>query len=121
MRVLFAGVGHPHCPICGREISSQSLDQIIDGVINLITDRSRFLVLSPIIKDKKGEYSTLFDNLKQKGFKRVRVDGQIYDLDVDLTLIKTNKHTIEAVTDRVSVSKKELKDTTFKKNFRSRL
>src|SRR5258705_7591827 len=91
MRLLFARVGHPHCPICGREISSQSLDQIVDGVINLIQDRLRFLVLSPIIKDKKGEYSTLFDNLKAKGFKRVRVDGKIFDLDDDLTLIKTNK------------------------------
>ncbi len=121
LRLLFARVGHPHCPICGREISSQSLDQIVDGVINLIQDRSRFLVLSPIIKDKKGEYSTLFDNLKQKGFKRVRVDGKIYDLDHDLTLIKTNKHTIEAVTDRISVSKKELRDAAFAKNFRSRL
>ncbi|CAN5279795.1 excinuclease ABC subunit UvrA [soil metagenome] len=121
MRLLFARVGHPHCPICGREISSMSLDQIVDGAINLLGERSRFLVLSPIIKDKKGEYSTLFDNLKSKGFKRVRVDGRIYDLDEDLTLIKTNKHTIEAVTDRVSVSKKELRDEAFKKNFRSRL
>ena len=121
MRLLFARVGHPHCPICGREISSQSLDQIVDGVINLIQDRLRFLVLSPIIKDKKGEYSTLFDNLKAKGFKRVRVDGKIFDLDDDLTLIKTNKHTIEVVTDRVSISKKELRDDAFKKNFKSRL
>ncbi len=121
MRLLFARVGHPHCPICGREISSQSLDQIVDGVINLIQDRSRFLILSPVIKDKKGEYSTLFENLKAKGFKRVRVDGKIKDLEEDFLLIKTNKHTIEAVTDRVSVSKKELRDEMFKKNFRSRL
>src|SRR5258708_6174074 len=121
MRLLFARVGHPHCPICGREISSQSLDQIVDGVINLIQDRSRFLILSQVIKDKKGEYSTLFENLKAKGFKRVRVDGKIKDLEEDFLLIKTNKHTIEAVTDRVSVSKKELRDEMFKKNFRSRL
>ncbi len=121
MRLLFARVGHPHCPICGREISSQSLDQIVDGVINLIADRSRFLILSPIIKDKKGEYSTLLDNLKAKGFKRVRIDGKVHDLDEDLILIKTNKHTIEAITDRISISKKELRNENFKKNFKSRL
>lgn len=121
MRLLFARVGHPHCPICGREISSMSLDQIVDGAINLIGERSRFLVMSPIVKDKKGEYSTLFDNLKQKGFKRARIDGKIHDLDEDILLIKTNKHTIEAVMDRISISKKELRDEKFKKEFRSRL
>src|SRR5258708_87677 len=127
LRLLFARVGHPHCPICGREISSQSLDQIVDKVFDLqkqivnTQNNARILTLSPIIKDKKGEYSTLFENLKSKGFKRARVDGKIYDLDSDLILIKTNKHTIEAVTDRISVSKKELRDEAFKKNFRSRL
>lgn len=121
LRLLFARVGHPHCPVCGREISSQSIDQIVDGVMGLIGVRSRFLVLSPIVKDKRGEYSTLLDNLKSKGFKRVRVDGKIHDLENDLVLIKTNKHTIEAITDRISVSKKELKDETFKKTFRARL
>lgn len=120
-RLLFARVGHPHCPICGREISSMSLDQITDGAINLVGERSRFLVLSPIIKDKKGEYSTLFDNLKSKGYKRARVDGIIHDLEEDFLLIKTNKHTIDAVIDRISVSKKELKDQNFKKNFKTRL
>ncbi len=121
MRLLFARLGHPHCPICGREITSMSLDQIVDGVMKLIGERSRFLILSPMVKDKKGEYSTLFDNLKTKGFKRVRVDGKIHDLEDDLILIKTNKHTIEAVTDRISISKKELRDENFKKNFKSRL
>lgn len=121
LRLLFARVGHPHCPICGREISSMSLDQITDASLNLIGDRARFLVLSPIVKDKKGEYSTLFDNLKAKGFKRVRVDGRVHDLDEDLILIKTNKHTIDVVTDRVAITKKELRDEDFKKNFRTRL
>src|SRR6266404_1771149 len=120
LRLLFARVGHPHCPICGREISSQSLDQIVDGAIALIGERSRFLVLAPIIKDKKGEYSTLFENLKSKGFKRARVDGQIHDLEDDFLLIKTNKHTIESVTDRISISKKELRDENFKKTFKTR-
>ncbi len=121
MRLLFARVGHPHCPICGREISSMSLDQIVDGAMNLIGERSRFLILSPIVKDKKGEYISLFENLKSKGYGRARVDGRVHDLEEDLVLIKTNKHTIDAVIDRISVSKKELRDEAFKKNFRNRL
>ncbi len=121
LRLLFARVGHPHCPVCGREISSQSLDQIVDGILNLVGVRSRFLILSPIVKDKKGEYSTLFENLKSKGYKRVRVDGEIKDLDDDFILIKTNKHTIDVICDRISISAKELKNEVFKKNFRSRL
>ncbi len=107
LRLLFARVGHPHCSICGREIMTQSLDQIVDGVINLIGERNRFLILAPLVKDKKGEYSTLFANLKSKGYKRVRVDGQIYDLDNEPMLIKTNKHTIDVLVDRISVSKKD--------------
>jgi excinuclease ABC subunit A len=127
LRLLFARVGHPHCPICGREISSQSIDQIVDGTLVLLTQNveqnasARILILAPIIKDKKGEYSTLFENLKAKGFKRVRVDGNIKDLDDDFLLIKTNKHTIDAVTDRISVSKKELRNESFKKTFKARL
>lgn len=113
LRLLYARVGHPHCSICGREIMTQSLDQIVDGVLALLTQsvagkqNTRLLVLSPIVKDKKGEYSTLFANLKSKGYKRVRVDGQIYDLDDEPLLIKTNKHTIDVVIDRLSVSKKD--------------
>lgn len=107
LRLLYARVGHPHCPICGREIRLQTIDQIVDGVINLIGVRNRFLILSPVVKDKKGEYSSLMENLKSKGYKRVRVDGQIHNLEEDLLLIKTNKHTIDVVIDRISVSKKE--------------
>jgi excinuclease ABC subunit A len=127
LRLLFARIGHPHCPVCGREISSMSLDQIVNSVLDLLKQiveqktNARILILAPIVKDKRGEYSTLFSNLRTKGFKRVRVDGIIHDLDDELILIKTNKHTIEAVTDRISVTKKELRDENFKKNYKSRL
>lgn len=106
LRLLYARVGHPHCPNCGREIKSQSKEQITDETIKLLKNASskiaKILILSPIIKDRKGEYSELFRNLKQKGYQRVRVDKNFYGLDEDFVLIKTNKHTIEAVVDRIS-------------------
>ncbi len=131
MRLLFARVGHPHCPICGREISSQSLDQIVENVLSLVEEtanppaggskNARFLILSPVVKDRKGEFSTLFDNIKAKGFKRVRVDGHVHDLDEDFLLIKTNKHTIDVVIDRVGVTYKDLKGEVTKASLRKRL
>jgi len=127
LRLLFARVGHPHCPICGREISTQSLDQIVSSVISLINDLAKrekvvkFLILSPVIKDKKGEFSALFDNLKSKGFKKARIDGLVKDLSEDIFIIKTNKHTIEIVVDRISVSVKNLRDEIFLKNLKNRL
>jgi len=127
LRLLFARVGHPHCPICGQEISHQSIDQITDKVLDLITTEgkenktARFLVLSPIVRDRKGEFSNLFANLKAKGFKEVRVDNVIKESNDDFVLIKTNKHTIEAVVDRVSASKSDLKDAIYVENLKSRL
>ncbi|HET7098729.1 MAG TPA: excinuclease ABC subunit UvrA [Patescibacteria group bacterium] len=127
LRLLFARIGHPHCPICGREISHQTLDQIVDQSIGLITETAKtnikawFLVLSPIVSDRKGEFSQLFENLKAKGYKKVRVDGYIHDLSEDLILIKTNKHTIEAVIDKIILSKDNIKDRTSIDNLRSRL
>lgn len=115
LRLLFARVGHPHCPVCGREIARQSLDQIVDQSIDLITETTRkdrkgwFLVLSPVVQDRKGEFSTLFENLKAKGFTKVRVDGQIHELSEDLVLIKTNKHSIEVIIDKISGAGYELK------------
>jgi excinuclease ABC subunit A len=126
-RLLFARIGHPHCPICGREIQSLSLDEINNAIYNLIgkiaTEKkiSRYLILSPMVNDKKGEYSGLFDNLKAKGFKQVRIDGYIKDLGEDFILIKTNKHTIEAVVDKFSVSYKNLKDKIYQDNLKKRL
>jgi len=127
LRLLFARIGHPHCPICGKEISTQSIDQIITHATDLIkkeTKKSkvaRFLILSPVVKDKKGEFNSLFENLRSKGFQRIRVDGKVKELNEDFLLIKTNKHTIEAVVDRISISFSDLKNPTFLKNLQSRL
>ncbi len=106
LRLLFARVGHPHCPVCGREISRMSVEQIVEQVTsNKLQVKSkkgrRVMVLAPVVKDRKGEYSGLFEDLRKKGFSKVRVDGQIRDLSEDLVLIKTNKHTIDTVVDRL--------------------
>lgn len=127
MRLLFARIGHPHCPICGREISSQSAEQIVEGITKLVNHdlktkkQSRLLILAPVVKDRKGEFSSLFENLKSKGFRRVRVDGLIHDLDEELVLIKTNKHSIEAVVDRISLANGDLKDEVQKQNLKTRM
>ena len=127
LRLLFARVGHPHCPICGREIRSQSLDEIVGHVQELIENTAkenrvaRFMILSPIIVDKKGEFSSLFDNLKAKGIRYARVDGQIKETAEDFVLIKTNKHSIEAVLDKISISSKNINDKIFKENMKTRL
>lgn len=119
LRLLYARVGHPHCPNCGREIARLSLDQIVASVIKLLTSKIkqskstapyRLFVLSPLVRDRKGEYSGLFDNLRAKGFRKTRVDGRVFNLDEELTLIKTNKHTIEVVIDKLSVTRKDLRD-----------
>ena len=103
LRLLFARVGTPHCPDCGREIVPQSLDQIL-GKINNFKEGTKIQILSPVIKSKKGEYQTLFNTLKQEGFVRVRVDGKIYNLDEDeIELAKTKKHDIDVVVDRLIV------------------
>jgi excinuclease ABC subunit A len=106
-RLLFARIGHPHCPICGREISQQSKEQIVEEIQKLATSRkrkvTRILLLAPIVRDRKGEFSQLFDDLRKRGILRVRVDGQVRSLDDDFVLIKTNRHSIEAVIDRLSL------------------
>ena len=127
LRLLFARTGHPHCPVCGREIAHQSLDQIVDGAIDTILQVAKtrgkawFFVLSPIVNAKKGEYSQLFDNLKAKGYKSVRVDGYTKDLSEDLVLIKTNKHSIAVVADRISLVAKDAKSRLYIDNLKSRL
>lgn len=126
MRLLFARVGHQHCPNCGREIASQSVDQIVNQVMTELESRAgdgpaRLMVMSPVVRDRKGEFSSLFETLQKKGYQRVRIDGRLYDLNQDFSLIKTNKHTIEAVIDRLSTFKKELDDEAMKKTFRTRL
>jgi len=102
LRLLFARVGHPHCPRCGREITMQTVQQIVDAVQNL-PEKSRIMVLAPLIKDRKGEYQSVFDDLRKAGYVRVRIDGQINDLSEELRLDKNKKHSIEAVVDRLVI------------------
>lgn len=105
LRLLFARVGHPHCPECGREISTLTVQQIVDSILNLSIDHkkpTRLIILAPLVKDRKGEYSALFEDLKRRGYGSARVDGQIKNLAEDFVLIKTNRHTIEAVIDRIT-------------------
>ncbi|MCR4324387.1 MAG: excinuclease ABC subunit UvrA [Candidatus Curtissbacteria bacterium] len=107
LRLLFARIGHPHCPICGREISHQSPQQITDEIQKLeVKDKgpaTRVLILAPIVKDRKGEFKDLFKDVAKRGYRQVRVDGQIKDIDEDFVLIKTNKHSIEVVIDRLTI------------------
>ncbi len=102
LRLLFARVGHPHCPKCGREIAMQTVQQIVDAIQGL-PDGSRIMVLAPLIRDRKGEYQAVFDDLRKAGYVRVRVDGRIYDLSEELHLDKNKKHSIEAVVDRLVI------------------
>lgn len=108
LRLLFARVGHPHCPNCGREISHLSKEQITNSVFELLNGNHhlKLLILAPLVKDRKGEYVELFSDLRKQGFRKVRIDGHIFLLSEEFTLIKTNKHTIELVIDEIMLSKK---------------
>ncbi|MEK7570801.1 MAG: excinuclease ABC subunit UvrA [Patescibacteria group bacterium] len=130
LRLLFARIGHPHCPNCGREISRQSKEQVVESITRLpqtytprhsgedegrlqnpdsgrahsslarMTNKSfRILLLAPLVKDRRGEYTELFQSLKKRGYSKVRVDGRIYNISDDFVLIKTNKHNIDVVVD----------------------
>lgn len=127
LRLLYARVGHPHCPNCNREISRQSIDQIVDSIIGLVRKRfetepqSRLVVMAPVVRDKKGEFSQLLDNLQQKGYVTARIDARFVDLDEDIVLIKTNKHTISAVVDRISVTPDLLESDSARAQLRSRI
>jgi len=109
LRLLYARLGHPHCPNCGLEISHLSKEQITNAVMDLQKDNAssiKILILAPLVKDRKGEYTQLFSDLKKRGYKKVRIDGRIFFLSDDFVLIKTNKHSIELVIDAVILSKK---------------
>lgn len=100
LRLLWARVGVPHCPKCGREIKRQTIDQIVDQVMAL-PEGTRFLILAPVIRGKKGEHKKLLEDSRKAGFARVRADGILYDLNEEIPLEKNKKHTIELVVDRL--------------------
>ena len=100
LRLLWARVGVPHCPKCGKEINRQTIDQIVDRV-EALGEGTRFIVLSPIVRGKKGEHKKVFEDAKKSGFARVRVDGILYDLTEEIKIDKNKKHTIDLVVDRL--------------------
>ncbi len=102
MRLLYARTGHPHCPQCGREIAAQTVEQIVDAV-KALPQGTRIQLLAPLVKDRKGEYQSVFEDMRKSGYARVRVDGKVYDLTTDFELDKNKKHTIEVVVDRLVV------------------
>lgn len=108
LRLLFARVGHPHCPKCTREISHMAPEQIAQEINKIGTSSTkhitRILLLAPVVRDRKGEFRELFGDLLKKGYRQARVDGQIRDIEEDFVLIKTNKHSIDVVIDRLTLS-----------------
>ena len=102
LRLLWARVGTPHCPKCGREIRQQTIDQIIDQVLSL-PEGTRIQVMAPVIRGKKGEHTKIFEDAKRSGYVRARVDGNLYELDEEIKLEKNKKHTIEIVVDRLII------------------
>ncbi len=106
LRLLFARIGHPHCPKCGREICRQTVQQIVDSVQELPIGR-RIMILAPLLIDRKGEHLAIFDDLRKSGFVRVRIDGHIRDVSEEFALDKNKKHTIEAVVDRLQIGEAE--------------
>ncbi len=116
LRLLFARIGHPHCPVCGHELSVQSDRQILNQLLEKIeidlasTHTSRFLIMAPMVKNKSGDFRGITKSLRTDGYQYIRIDGQIIDLYSDFTIAKTNKHDIDAVIDRVSIDQKTYKN-----------
>jgi excinuclease ABC subunit A len=106
MRLLYARIGIPHCPICGREVQRQSAQEIVDAV-QAYPDGTRMLVLSPLIRGRKGTYQNIFEDIRKMGFVRARVDGQVVNLEDEITLDRFKLHTIEAVVDRLVINKQD--------------
>lgn len=130
LRLLYARIGHPHCPNCGREIKKLSLDEIVSKIMSQINvlfsaDRVKpviFSLCSPIVRQRKGEFKDLFANLKSKGFNHITIDGKSIALDSDdFTLVKANKHDIDVVVDLFSLQFSDLRQTVFLANLKSRI
>ena len=102
LRLLYARIGIPHCPICGREIKQQTIDQIVDQVLSL-PEKTRIQILAPVVRGRKGEHVKEFEAARRSGFVRARVDGLVYDLNEKIQLEKNRKHTIEIIVDRLVI------------------
>lgn len=103
LRLMYARIGVPHCPVCGREITSQSVDQIVDQLMEL-EEKTRVQILAPVIRGKKGQHEKIIERIRKEGFTRVRVDGEIYNInEEEIKLEKTKKHDIEIVVDRIAI------------------
>lgn len=115
LRLLYAKIGQPNCPECGQKIAVQSVDQIATHVVELMQNKLqetsfvRLMILAPVVRDKKGEFSALFSRLQKQGYSKIRVDQQMFDLADRIQLIKTNRHTVEVVVDRLTWSKTQNK------------
>lgn len=118
LRLLFARMGIPHCPICNRVVTRQSAQEIVDAVENL-PDGSRLMILAPMVRGRKGVHQAVLDEIQKAGFVRARIDGSIYELDQEITLDRYKNHTIEAVVDRLILRRHV--DISEAENFRSRL
>ncbi len=118
LRLLFARIGIPHCPICGKVVVKQSADEIVNKIEGL-PEGTKLILLAPVVRARKGTYQAVFEEVRKAGFTRVRVDGQVYNLDEEITLDRYKIHTIEAVVDRLVINKgTQVEDT---QTFRSRL
>ena len=104
LRLLYARVGVPHCPVCGRVISQQTVDEMVDAVLKL-EDGTKFQVLAPVVRQRKGTQQKELDAARRGGYSRVKIDGNLYDLDEEITLEKNIKHTVEIVVDRLAMRK----------------
>ena len=102
LRLLYARIGIPHCPVCGKEIRQQTTDQIIDRILEL-PEGTRFMVLAPVVRAKKGRHEKVLESAKKSGYVRVRVDGNMYELSEEIALDKNIKHSIEIVVDRLVI------------------
>ena len=103
LRLLYARIGIPHCPVCGREITQQTVDQIVDQILSF-KEGTRIQIMAPIVRGRKGEYTKELEDARKSGYSRVRIDGSIYDLFEDIKLEKNKKHNIEVVVDRLVVN-----------------
>lgn len=102
LRLLYARIGRPHCPECGNPIQQQTVDQMVDAIMAL-DEGSRIQLLAPIVRGRKGEYTKLIQDARKNGYVRIRIDGEIMDINDDIKLDKNRKHTIEIVVDRLII------------------